>query len=161
MVTSVNLVRVITEHSQHWVDINSGTIYNPVDIPWENAWHGLCERFGRPVIKKRLNDGFPPLVWVARAKPKPFRYDKEIKVKFTDADKKVAVWDFSPYELEEILRGLEAGQTPREIAVRVGALLEAVEKVIEKIGGDVDATIKRDQATRKRAPTRARAARSR
>jgi hypothetical protein len=152
------LVRVIMGRSNHWVDIETGTIYEESDISYEHAHHGLCEQYGRPVLK---NDGFPPLVFIAKEKPKPFGYSRSIKVPFMNADKQRSTWEFSPYELEEVSSGLKEGLTVKQIATRVCAPLEAVETVIEKnLGGDINGT-KRNKAKRKREPARNRVTRRR
>lgn len=152
------LVRLIKGRSNHWVDIETGTIYEKSDIPYEQAHHGLCEQYGRPVLR---NDGFPASVFIAKEKPKPFCYSRSIKVPFMNADKQRSTWEFSPYGLEEVSSGLKEGLTVKQIATRVCAPLEAVENVIEKkLGGDINGT-KRNKAKRKREPARNRVTRRR
>jgi len=134
------------------VDITSGLVADPLDISYQEAKHGLCKKYGKPVFKKRVDDGFPPLVLLAREKPKPFRYQRAISALFINGDKQRTSWLFSPYELEEFAHGMELGLSPRQLAVRISAPLEAIEHLLEKIGGDeCNNGTKRGKAVRGRA----------
>jgi hypothetical protein len=153
-------VRLIEGNRVEYVDIETGLVAEPLDVPFEQAEHGLCAKYGRPVFKKIVDDGFLPLVLIAREQLKPFRHSKPIRVQFTNAEKVKTPWVFSPYELEETSVGLDEGLTPRQIAVRIGAPPDALEMVIERLGGELHGT-ERNKAKRERAPARDRAARSR
>ena len=132
------LVRVKEGKRNHWIDIQTGTEFEKLDVPYEKAQHGLCEKTGRIVLKKVVDDGFEPLVFIAKELTKPTPTIKPITVKFHDADKHITSWRFEPYEVSELRKGLEEGLSVIQLAIRVCAPIEAVENVLNQLGGDKD-----------------------
>lgn len=128
------LVRVKGGKHNHWIDIQSGMKCERLDVPYDEAQHGLCEKTGKIVLKKLVNDGFEPLVFVAKEPPKPTPAIKPITVKFHDADKKLSSGTFESYDIQEVLSGLDEGLNERELAIRVCSNQEAIGKLIEVIG---------------------------
>jgi hypothetical protein len=153
MAISPFFVRRITDDGVDYVDLESGLIAEPLDVSYEVADEGLCKKYGRPVYKKRFNDGFPPLVLIAKEPPKVFRYKNPIKTYFNTADRERKLWKFSPYELEELSLGLEEGLSVHQLAVRLGAPMQALENLLEKLGGE-SIGIKRCRAERERPANR-------
>jgi hypothetical protein len=160
MAISPFFVRRITDDGVDYVDLESGLIAEPLDVSYEVADEGLCKKYGRPVYKKRFNDGFPPLVLIAKEPPKVFRYKRPISAQFKTADGGRKTWTFSPYELEEFSLGLDEGLTAHQIAVRLGAPLQAVENVMPRLGGESNG-IKRHSVERGRTVSRVGIARQR
>jgi len=118
-----------------WVDINTGIEYMETKrIKWEDAEHGLCEKYGKPVLK---NLGYPKKVFIATKKPKSFQYDRSKYASFMDADKHKKYWEFIPYELETIIKCMDKGLSERQISMVVGAPKDAVTNILYKIRGDI------------------------
>lgn len=146
------LVRVKNGKHNHWIDIQSqtGMKFEKLDVPYDEAQHGLCESTGRVVLKKVVNDGFPPLVFVATKPTKQTPAIKPITVKFHDVDKRIASWTFEPYEMSELRKGSEEGLSVRQLGIKVCAPVEAVENLLEKLGGDMDGRTRNKSAERGR-----------
>lgn len=130
-----------------WLDIATGIEYNELDIPFENAQHGLCEKFGGPVFKlfqKRMVlapiNGEERRAALAKLKP--------VTVYSHDNHKHRVKWTFEPLAIYEALKGIDEGLDEMQLATRVGAPLEAIKNllaVIERknlmekvLGGDFD-----------------------
>ena len=155
MTESPFFVKRIIEHKTEYVDINTGMIADPLDIAYSRARHGLCKKYGVPVYKKLKNDGFKPLVFIARETPKPARHTKTMRVTFLNAEKVHANWELSPWEQDIIEDWTRDGKTPRQIAVHIGSPVEAIENALEKIGGERNGA-KRNNAARERKTDRTR-----
>jgi len=142
----VYLVKKINGRDVTWINITNGTEFEKFDIPYEDAVHGLCSQTGKIVLKKRINDGFEPLVLISKEPPAEDRYKaiKPITVEFHDAYKHLTKWTFETFEIREILKGIDEEQNEHELAIRVGSNEEAITKLIDvldrrkllKLGGD-------------------------
>lgn len=132
----------------HWLDINSGVEYEALDIPFDQAQHGLCETMGTSVYKslsKRLvlapiGDCKERMVALKKLRP--------ITVDSHGIHNHRIAWRFQPLDIYEVFLGLEEGLSEHQLATRVCSPLEAIEnllKVIERrglmekvLGGDGD-----------------------
>ena len=122
----------LVKENKEFVDLSDGTMYKPFTlVPYEKAGHGLCEQFGKPVLKKIADDGFNPLLFIAKKNPKDI--PKQIRAEYTDVNKRRQQWVFEPYEVAELKKGLDEGLSERQLAVRVFAPEEAVEKAKYKL----------------------------
>ena len=122
----------LVKKDKEYVNLSDGTKYKPFTlVPYEKAKHGLCEEFGKPVLKKIADDGFNPLLFIAKKNPKDL--PKRIRAEYTDNNKRRQQWTFEPYEVAELKKGLDEGLTERQIAIRVFAPEEAVTKASFKL----------------------------
>jgi len=138
------LVKLITDKHTSWIDINTGEEYDELQTDFESANHGLCEKYGRKVLKSyRFHK-----ILISKQPPKTAPTQKPIAVPFFNADKKKEMWIFDPLDLSEIKSG-DWGDID-ELAIRICAPVEAVENVFEKIGGTKFGRINRHHIERGR-----------
>lgn len=122
----------LLKENEEYVDLSDGAVYKPFTlVPYEKADHGLCNEFGKIILKKVADDGFNPLLYIAKKNPKDL--PKRIRAEYMDNNKRKQQWVFEPYEVAELKRGLDEGLTERQIAVRVCAPEEAVLKASFKL----------------------------
>ena len=137
----------LVKKDKEYVDLSNGTAYKQFTlVPYEKAKHGLCEEMGKPVLKKIADDGFNPLLFIAKKNPKDL--PKRIRAEFMDANKHRQWWVFEPYEVAEIKKGLDEGLSERQIGVQVCAPEEAVEKATFKLVNSLK-ELKRNRIKRK------------
>ena len=125
------LVRYIEGKDSSWIDITSGEQFEVCNVPYNLAKHGLCATLGKKVIKKIVDDGFQPLVFMSKGKQEEL--PKRIRAEFLDIYKHKQYWQFEPHEVFEIQRGIDEGLSVSEIARRVSAPEEAVRKATYKL----------------------------
>ena len=113
----------------------------------------------RKVLKKVVNDKFEPLVFKAIKAESPVFHKKTVTESFTDAYGRRSSWTFSPYEISEVIDGLEEDLNDRELCIKVCAPREAVKKLrykleaglIEKLlGKNKEEKTKREKVKRKK-----------
>jgi len=122
----------LVRRDKEYVDLSNGATYKPFTlVPYEQAKHGLCEEFGKPILKKVIDDSFNPLIFIAKKNPKTL--PKRIRTQYVDANKLRKWWLFEPYEVAELKRGLDEGLNEGQIAKRIFAPEEAVEKATFKL----------------------------
>lgn len=122
----------LVKENKEFVDLSDGTMYKPFTlVPYEKAGHGLCEQFGKPVLKKIADDGFNPLLFIAKKNPKDL--PNRIRAEYVDANKRRQQWLFEPYEVAELKKGLDEGLSGRQIGIRIFAPEDAVEKASFKL----------------------------
>ena len=122
----------LVKKEKEFVDLSDGSAYKPFTlVPYENAGHGLCNEFGKIILKKIADDGFNPLLFIAKKNPKDL--PKRIRAEYTDANKCRQHWLFEPYEVAELKKGLDEGLSERQLAIRVFAPEGAVEKASYKL----------------------------
>jgi hypothetical protein len=126
-------VRRITDDGVDYVDLESGLIAEPLDIPFDQAQHGLCETLGKPVYKllsKRL-----VLAPIGDYKERMAALEKlrPITVDTHDSHKHRVKWIFEPLDLYEILLGLDQGFTEHELATLACSPLEAIRNLLQVI----------------------------
>ena len=122
----------LVKKEKEYVDLSDGTMFKPFTlVPYEKAKHGVCQEMGKPVLKKIANDGFNPLMYIAKKNPKDL--PKRIRAEYTDANKRRQQWLFEPYEVAELKKGLDDGLSERQIGVKIFAPEEAVTKASFKL----------------------------
>ena len=137
----------LVKENKQFVDLSDGTAYKQFTlVPYEKAKHGLCQEMGKPVLKKIANDGFNPLMFIAKKNPKDL--PKRIRAEYMDANKRRQWWVFEPYEVAELKKGLDEGLSERKIGVRIFAPEEAVLKASFKLLDSVK-KLKRNRVRRK------------
>lgn len=120
----------LIKKKNNWIDVNTGIEYKLLTKEnYNDAKHGLCEKYGKPILK---NLGHPKRLYIATVNPIKFHYDKTIEVQFV-LKKHGMRWDFTPYEVEEVLDSLNKNLSPSKIATKVGAPVEAIDKLINKL----------------------------
>ena len=137
----------LVKENKEFVDLSDGTMYKPFTlVPYEQAKHGLCQEMGKPVLKKVVDDGFNPLLFIAKKNQKDL--PKRIRAEYTDNNKRRQQWLFEPYEVAELKKGLDEGLSERQIAIRIFAPQEAVEKATFKLVNSLK-ELKRNRIKRK------------
>ena len=137
----------LVKENKEYVDLSNGSTYKPFTlVPYEKAGHGLCEQFGKIILKKVANDGFNPLLFIAKKNPKDL--PKRIRAEYTDNNKRRQQWLFEPYEVAELKKGLDEGLSERQIGIRIFAPQEAVEKATFKLVNSLK-ELKRNRIKRK------------
>jgi hypothetical protein len=122
----------LVKENKEYVDLSDGTMYKPfMLVPYEKAGHGLCEQFGKPVLKKIADDGFNPLLFIAKKNPKDL--PNRIRAEYVAANKCRQWWVFEPYEVAELKKGLDDGLSERQIGIKIFAPEEAVTKASFKL----------------------------
>ena len=122
----------LVKKDKEFVDLSDGAAYKPFTlVPYEQAKHGLCQEMGKPVLKKIADDGFNPLMFIAKKNPKDL--PKRIRAEHMDANKRRQWWVFEPYEVAELKKGLDEGLSERQISIKIFAPQGAVEKATFKL----------------------------
>lgn len=121
--------KVCSPKIERWIDINTGIEYKEIDVPFDQAQHGLCETLGKQVYKllsKRL-----VLAPIGDYKE---RMAALAKLRSITIPLRVGgAWTFEPLDLYEILVGLDEGLTEHELATRTCSPSEAVRKLLEVV----------------------------
>lgn len=144
------LVKCIENERNYWIDISTGQQFEKCNVPYNLARHGLCKTLNRKVLKKIINDGFEPLVFMSIEKTNPKLPQKGISFPYRTEDKAKATWFFAPYGIMEAIKGLEEDMSDRELSIMLFAPRNVVkelrykleggliEKIMKEIGGDVE-----------------------
>jgi len=142
------LVKHTENKSNHWIDISTGQKFEKCNVPYSRCQHGLCEVLRRKVLKKVVNDGFEPLVFMSIEKTIPKLPKKGISFPYRNEDGLKSTWTFTPYEIMEAIEGLNEDLSDRELAILLFAPRDVVkklrykleggyiEKIMNEIGGD-------------------------
>lgn len=133
-----SFIKIIEMGRHYWVDMNTGIRYNKLNINPKKAKHGLCEKYGRDVVKTVIYNGRIPnkipheIVLVERASASiPRKIFNPITIQFMDADKNLTQWQFTSLDISEILKGLEKEQSLRSIATRICCPQEALKNLMK------------------------------
>lgn len=155
------LVKHIENKKSFWIDINNGQQFEPCNIPYNLCKHGLCETLKRKVLKKIVNDNFPPLVFKAVDSENPILPKKTVSISYKDENKGTSTWTFTPYEISEVIAGLEEDLSDSKLCILVCCPRDVVKKLRHKLegglmekflGGDKHGT-KRNKSNGKRRTT--------
>lgn len=146
------LVRHIEGRKNFWIDTNNGQAFEECNIPYNTAKHGLCQTLKRKVLKKVVDDGSHPLVFKAKETTTPKLTKRRITVPFRDDYGRKNSWTFEPYDIMEVIKGLEKDMSDRELCIRVCAPREAIKKLRYKLIGKLLEKIKEETKEKKEKP---------
>lgn len=132
------LVPVIEDNKLiHYVDLNSTYTFKDSNIPHNLAEHGLCQQLNRLVLR---SDGYPLKVYKSREELRPLEPPKKpqtINVPYIDWYKVKKVYTFNRLEIDEAQKILKQSynkeETAKRIARRIGAPIDAIQKLMYKI----------------------------
>lgn len=139
-----------------WIDINTGKIYKELDIDFDQAQHGLCEKLKKPVWKhfgKRI-----VLVDISK-RTRINTTDEELAKKpftfhFKDASGKLIKYTLeTPLEIKEFLKGMDEDDSNRELCIRISAPRELIKKIKIRVNAErerIEKKIKRDEKNERR-----------
>lgn len=153
------LVKHTEGRKQFWTEITNGERFERCNLPYSQCKHGLCQILKRKVLKKVINDNFEPLVFKAIKPESPVFHKKTVTEPFIDGYGMRSSWTFTPYEISDVIKGLEKDMNDRELCIKVCAPRDAVKKLrykleaglIEKLlGKNKERKTKREKVKRKR-----------
>ena len=149
----------IIKRGREWVDCVSDEAYTEfTDLPYDECQEGLCQKYGRTVLK---NIGYPKIVLIGKKPPKDLSSIKPISVYFVDRNKVRKEWIFTPAEIDIIQKEFKKKKSLEQITSMILCPPEALENVVDKLGGGRRGGIKRSPQERRRGSGRSRITRVR
>ncbi|MCK4258075.1 MAG: hypothetical protein KAX49_03805 [Halanaerobiales bacterium] len=120
----------LVKEKNGYIDLLDGITYREfVEKPYSACKHGFCEKYGALVLKNIIKSKNKPNVFIMI--DKEYEQHKPIKIKYHDDKKKIKVWEFSSFEINELIIGMEEGLSNKQLAIRVCCPRECVNKLIK------------------------------
>jgi len=124
--------RFLVKYGKNFIDIDNGRIFNVYkEKTYSHCIHGLCKKLNTLVLKNIIKKSHTPSVFVAiTEEPKE---NKTIKIKYQNDNKKQQIWEFSSYEIDEAIKGIDEGLKNRQMAIKLCCPRECIQNLIKHI----------------------------
>ena len=132
--SEMKLNHFLVKSGKMFIDIDNGRVFKEYkEKTYSNCNHGLCKKLETLVLKNTVKnkDAYIPNVLIAtNEKPKE---NKIIKIKYQNDTKKQQVWEFTSYEINECMNGIDEGLNDRQMAIKLCCPRECIQHLIKHI----------------------------
>lgn len=130
----------LIKSDKEYFDLESGRRFKEYkDKNYSQCRHGLCKKLNTLVLKNVVKKSHSPSVFYSiQEKPQE---NKPIRIKYQDDNKKQRVWEFTSYEINKCIEGIEEGlekglndkQLNKFLSIKLFSPREAIPKLIKHI----------------------------